>query len=99
MIKNIFTFAQTFANLFIHRSHSFVQTINGTHLNVAVVSMSGKPAVPGYSLAAAGLIAASVSSGQPGSFKVPVGGTELYQVTVTPIADIPPMTTYNAPSA
>lgn len=98
MIKNIVAFAQTFANLFFHRSHSFVQTINGSHFNVSVVSMSGKPATPGYSFASAGLIAASVANGQPGTFRVPVGGSESYQVTITTINDIPPVTVYNEPS-
>ena len=99
MLKNLISYAISFAQLFIHRSHSFVQTINDKHFNVAVVSMSGKPATPGYSLAAAGLIAASIANGQPGQFKVPVGSSELYQITVTPISDIPPVTTYIPPSA
>jgi hypothetical protein len=97
MVKNIAVYTSSFLQLYVHRSHSFVQTINGKHFNIAVVSITGKPAVPGFSFTAAGLIAASISSGQPGKFNVPCG-EDLYQVTVTKITDIPPVTTYIAPS-
>jgi hypothetical protein len=97
MIKNLSSYIQSFAQLYVHRSRSFVQTINGVHLNIAVVSMGTKPAAPGYTFAAAGLIAASIASGQLGEFKVPCGD-DLFQVTITKISAIPPITVYNEPS-
>jgi hypothetical protein len=98
VIKNLSAYTSAFLQLFVHRSHSFVQTIKGVHFNIAIVSMSGKPAAPGFSFAAAGLIAATIASGQPGVFRVPVGSDDIFQVTITKITDIPPITVYQEPS-